>query len=772
LLTWLDPPDVTPSPELSAVVGGDPLVATILARRGITDPTEALAFLYPDHYTPAPPNALPGVDQSVALLLEAVRQGKHILVWGDFDVDGQTATALLVDALRGLDGHVSFYIPDRMKEGHGILPDSLRTHLDEGVDVLLTCDVGISAHDAIHMAGVLGTTTLITDHHALPPTLPEADAIVNTQLLPEGHPLRGLPGVGVAYKLIEGLYDMAGRGGETARYLDLVALGIVADVARQQADTRYLLQLGLEGLRQPGRVGIEALIQSSGVDATNLSAEHIGFQLGPRLNALGRLSNARAAVELLTTDDVGRARILAAELEGLNNRRKQMSDQINAAAQEMIAREPSLLDFEALVLNHPRWHPGIIGIVASRLVDLYGKPVVLLSSPEGEPARGSARSVPGVDIGASIAAQADLLYHHGGHPGAAGLALDPDLLPQFRRRLSNTIAETRVETDEGLQLDAEISLGDLTVELADELDRLAPFGEGNPPIRLLARDLTIESDVLMGVNNRHRRLNVRDEAGTTHQAVWWYGGDLKPPGARFDLVFTPRINDFRGRRSLQLEWVEARTTAREISVDAEGVPAFAFTDLRTAGDPLAALEDFLKGEPASIWVEADDANGDDLEAIGEVGTRANLAASPTLVIWTAPPGPHELSRELAWPAQVIVVGQHSPSHTPEGFLKRLLGLAKFALREYGGLASIPELAGATGQREVTVRRGLEWLAARGQLTLAEWPDGETVRLEAGGPEDPDALEPLQDAIAALLAEAAAYRAYFRRASLEALLKLG
>jgi single-stranded-DNA-specific exonuclease len=765
---WLDPPTVEPTPKLNALVGGHPLVATILARRGITDPTEALAFLHPDHYTPAPPDALPGVTEAAEHLLSAIQKGDRILVWGDFDVDGQTSTALLVDALRGLGCQVDYYIPHRLTEGHGIFPKSLKPKL-EGINVLLTCDVGVSAHDAIHMAGVLGVTTLITDHHALPPTLPEADAIVNPQLVSKDHPLRDLPGVGVAYMLIEHLYTLAGRPDEATRYLDLVALGIVADVARQRADTRYLLQRGLEGLRDPQRAGIEALIQSSGVDATNLSAGHIGFQLGPRLNALGRLSDANAAVELLTTTDVGQARILAAELEGLNNKRKQMSDQTYAAAQETIARDPSLLDFEALVLSHPRWHPGIIGIVASRLVDLFERPVILLTASEGQIARGSARSVPGVDIGACIAAQADLLIQHGGHPGAAGLSLDADLLPQFRRRLSNTIAETRTDDVAGLQLDAEVSLADLTVELADDLERLAPFGEGNPPIHFVARDLTIEADIVMGVNNRHRRLTVQDESGAAHQAVWWFGADHDLPGTRFDLVFTPRINDFRGRRSLQLEWVEARTIAREISVAEEGVPQIGITDLRATPDPLVALRDFLQGDLASIWVEAlEDQSA--LETLGDIGTRADLAPGPTLVIWTTPPGPHELARELEWPAHVVVVGQHSPPYTPESFLKRLFGLAKYALRAYDGEVSIEELAGATGQRNVTVRRGLEWLEAKGQLTLEEWLDGETVRLGPGGQGDSEALEPLQDALSALLAEAAAYRVYFQRASLDALFK--
>ena len=305
----------------------------------------------------------------------------------------------------------------------------------------------------------------------------------------------------------------------------------------------------------------------------------------------------------------------------------------------------------------------------------------------------------------------------------------------------------------------------MTIELADDLDRLAPFGEGNPPIRMLARDLTISAHTGMGINKRHRRLTVEDESGASHQVVWWNGSEYPLPGQRFDMVFTPRINDYRGRRSLQLEWVDGRSTAREVSV--ADTPQVALTDLRSEHDPLAALADFLKGEKASIWAEAVDHDG--LDALGTVGTRIDLPSNPTLVIWTAPPGPLELQRELEWPAHVVVVGQQATNQTPEAFLKHLLGLAKYALREYDGRVSVVELAGHTGQREVTVRKGLEWLVARGQLSFDVWLDAGSVRLGEGKVEDdPQALEALQDALAALLSEAAAYRAYFRRAPLDKL----
>ncbi|MBN1310742.1 MAG: single-stranded-DNA-specific exonuclease RecJ [Anaerolineae bacterium] len=762
-MEWLLPSDVMVSQALRESIGGDPLVADILARRGLDEPGEVRAFLDPACYTPAPPSDIPDLDTVAHQLMEAIRQGKNILVWGDFDVDGQTSTALLVDALRDLGGKVSYHIPLRLVHSHGVHAEVLRDYIDQGIQLVLTCDTGVAAHEAAEMARDAGVTMLITDHHTLPETLPDAPAVVDPQRLPEGHPLRDLPGVGVGYKLIEKLYELAGRGGEEQRFLDLVALGIVADVATQRHDTRYLLQLGIEALRNPQRLGLQALMRSAKVDPSNLSAETIGFQVGPRLNALGRLDDARLAVELLITADEIHAQQISARLEQLNTRRKQIESQIFAAAQEQIARDPSLLDFDALVLDSPHWHGGVVGIVASRLAEQYQRPTVLLISPEGEPARGSARSVPGVDIVGAFAAAEHLLIRYGGHTGAAGLTLDADLIPQFRRQLSNIIRETRdPDVVEGRAVDAVVSLGDLTMALTEELNRLAPFGEGNPPITLMIPRLKLAADAVFGVGGRHRRLTVEDEQGTNATVIWWRGSDHPLPVDGFDLLLVPHINDYRGTRSLQLEWVDSRPLPGAV---VETGPRYQLTDLRRETDPAATLP-----PDVAVWAEA---AVDDLpDALQEkVITRATAAPSRTLIIWTCPPGSQELAQMLdkTQARDIHVLARDANASVPGAFLERLAGLVKYAQHHYDGEISVLKLACATAQREVVVRRGFEWLAARGQVSI-EWLDGDRARLTAGGSPDEAALEPLQDAIRALLAETAAYRAYFRQANLTSIFR--
>ncbi|HZD57245.1 MAG TPA: DHH family phosphoesterase, partial [Anaerolineales bacterium] len=402
-MKWVEPEDVEVPEALQEAVGGQPLVARVLARRGFSAPAEAEAFLNPDCYEPASPNELPGMEAAVERLRRAIRQGEAICVWGDFDVDGQTSTTTLVSTLGDLGAEVSFHIPVRASESHGVNLPELEKIIRGGAQVVLTCDTGIAAHQAAAYAKNEGVDFLISDHHDPPESLPEALAIINPKLLPSGpdgksHPLVTLPGVGVAYKLAEALYAEAGRREEVEKHLDLAALGIVADIAVQTGDTRYLLQRGLRALRATQRAGVKAMMELAEVNPANLTEEHIGYALGPRLNALGRLSDANLAVEFLTTQDTGRARLLATQLEGLNAQRQLLTSQVFQAAQSQIERDPGLLDYAALVLAHPHWPAGVIGIVASQLVEHYDKPVVLISAPPGETARGSARSVEGCNI--------------------------------------------------------------------------------------------------------------------------------------------------------------------------------------------------------------------------------------------------------------------------------------------------------------------------------------------------------------------------------------
>ncbi len=352
---WIEPSDQTIAEGLFSLTRGSLLAARALARRGYADVRLARAFLDPDCFQPAEPGEMPGLDRAKLRLWTAMQNREHILVWGDFDVDGQTATAILVETLTELGGKVSYHIPIRAKESHGVGLNVLRELLEVSNDpprLVLTCDTGISAYDAIAYANERDVDVIVTDHHELPTRhagedeieeiqelLPLAYAIVSPRLLPQNHGLSGLPGAGVAYKLAEALYRHAGYPGGVSKYQDLAALGIVADVALLTGETRFLLQRGLECLRGSQRVGLQAIYEMSGLVPASMTEEQIGFVLAPRLNALGRLSDANPAVELLTTKDAGRARVLAMELEGWNSQRQLMTGQVLKAAQDQIGKD-------------------------------------------------------------------------------------------------------------------------------------------------------------------------------------------------------------------------------------------------------------------------------------------------------------------------------------------------------------------------------------------------------------------------------------------------
>ena len=301
-MKWIPAKTVPIPDELLDYTDGNRLMAEVLVKRGITSVEAAEEFIHPDAYKPASPYEMPGLVQAVDLIRAAIQDGKKIGVWGDFDVDGQTSTALLVSALKTLGADVIHYIPIRATESHGVHIYSLDTRMIlEGVDLLLTCDTGISAHEAVQHAKKRGLTVIITDHHDLPEKLPEADAIINSKLLEDGHPLSTLAGVGVAYKLVEALFGEAGMQEQLTELLDLVALGLVADIAILTGDARYLVQRGLEVLRNTNRFGLRELMKLAELEASHITEEHIGFTIAPRLNALGRLGDANVIVEFLTT---------------------------------------------------------------------------------------------------------------------------------------------------------------------------------------------------------------------------------------------------------------------------------------------------------------------------------------------------------------------------------------------------------------------------------------------------------------------------------------
>jgi len=752
-MKWLEPQPVDVPAELQAAVGGHALVAQALVSRGLLTPQAALAFLDPEHYEPSPPLELPDMGLAVERLQAAMARGERILVWGDFDVDGLTATALLVEALRELGGLVEWYIPDRRTESHGVHWRSLQPFLGRGVRVLLTCDTGISAHEPIALARHMGLDVLITDHHALPPTLPKAQAIINPNRLPQDHPLHDLSGVGVAFKLAQAL-------GVTERGLDLVALGLVADVVPQRGDVRYLLQRGLQALRCGARVGLQALLEVAEISPATLDEDHISYALAPRLNALGRLAKASTGVELFLTQDLVRARTIAAEMEALNVRRRFLSRQVTAAAQGQVERDRSLLSSPVLVLAHPNWPGGVLGIGASRLVERYYRPVVLIATPPGEAARGSARSVPGVDIRAALAAHHDLLGSYGGHPMAAGFSIAAERIPELRSALTQTVAKLvgEVPPEPELAVEAYFSLPELTLDLLDEISRLSPFGAGNPPLYLATRRVRVTEKRTIGRTGEHRRLELQDEEGNTQQALWWHSADLPVPEGVFDLAYVLRASDFRGERRLQLQWVDARLVERPV-VEVEAplaVPNVA--DYRAALDPLAALQALWEESAMQLWAEAAAVTG--FAARG----RDELQPGSALVVWTIPPGPRVLEQALdrVKPEQVYLFAIDPELDAMDAFLRRLTGLVKHALSAYDGRLEWEALAAAVAHRVCTVQAGVRWLMARGLASPLEERD-DAIIVEGGGVRDEGAERITRREVEELLRETAAYRAHFCQA---------
>ena len=743
---WLDPHPVD-IPASFQDLGLPRLIAETLLRRGIHSPVEAEAFLYPEKN---PSTQFPDIDKAVELIQRAIRNGEKICVWGDFDVDGQTSTALLVQTLRALDANVIYYVPVRGRESHGVHIESLRPIIESGTKLLLTCDTGITAHAAIDHANSHGLTVIVTDHHDLGETMPNAQAIVNPKLLPEEHPLRNVAGVGVAYKLAEALLT-ENQKSEIVNLLDLVALGLIADVALLKNETRSLAKQGIEQLRNTKRLGLRVMAELAGASFDALTEETIGFTFAPRLNALGRLGDANPAVELLLTEDSARARVLAAQIEGLNAQRRMLTKQVTDAAEAQLKENPELLNQPAIVLSHPNWPGGVVGIVANKLVERYHKPAILFNESDDGILRGSARSIEGLHITEAITTQKDLLLGFGGHPMAAGMSLPKENLPAFRKGLNKAIEKQLgdiVFEEPTLQIDAWLALTDLSLDFAESLELLAPFGAGNPELTLATRNVRLKSVKEIGKTKEHLRLNVEDEHGEIASFLWWGGAgeELPPTDFKFDVAYTLRATSYRGQKQVTLQFREFRVTeekpveVREARVNIQ--------DMRLNISALQSL-----GAQTLIWAEgADKARGK---------SRFELMRADEFAIYTSPPSSAELRKalEVVKPKTIYVFAVPPVEEKPEDFLNRLAGLCKFALNKKSGKTTLHELAAAMAAREIAVQLGLEWLAASGQLSVTIEDDTVTLSKEIQA-KNPYLQAELFIALRGVLNETSAYRKYF------------
>ena len=494
------------------------LLAGILAARGITDPTEALTLLAGEEEL-SDPMLLTDMDKACARILEAIDKEQTIVVYGDYDVDGVTATALLYQHLKGMGASVKCMLPSREGDGYGLSKNAIQSIHDKGCQLIVTVDNGISALEEAEFAASLGVDLIVTDHHLPHDALPKAVAVVDPRRADDHSPFKGLCGAGVAFKLCAALDGCPPE--EMLDYCgDLAAVGTVADVMPLTGENRTLVKAGLKSLQQTDRPGISALLEEVGLEGKPITAENVSYAIAPRINAAGRMDNAVTALQLVLCEDEERAAELAHKLNEINVARQETEQEIVKAAQEQLDAEPAILEDRVILIWGRDWHPGVIGIVASRLVEKTGRPVIVVSVDEHGEGKGSGRSVQGFNLHECIASCEDILLRFGGHAMAAGLSVREENLPELRRRLNEWAArECAVLFTPPLECDLSIHLDRITVESVRRLEQLAPYGAENPtPVFVLEK--AVIDGIFSVSEGKHCRLRLR-QGNASIYAVWF-----------------------------------------------------------------------------------------------------------------------------------------------------------------------------------------------------------------------------------------------------------
>ncbi len=545
---------------LAAELGISPLVTGILLERGLNDTESMREFLYGSLSPFHDPFLLKDMEKAVRRIEGALAAGEKITVYGDYDVDGISASSLLYIYLQGRGAKVETYIPQRKNEGYGLNDDALQTIADGGTTLVITVDCGISGvHEVENAPSSLDI--IITDHHTVPEQLPPAYAIVNAKQADDAYPFKELSGVGIAFKLCQALEQkQPGRLPEWAELTELAALGTVADIVPLIGENRELVRRGLAAMESTQLVGLRALIEASGLAKERIAADNIGFGLAPRLNAVGRLEHAQRAVELLVTNDRYKASEIAAELNRENSLRQDISRQIQEEAEALLAQEEHI--DTAIVLASEGWHQGVIGIVASRLVDKYHLPTILLSI-SGDMAKGSCRSIPALNLYEAIAAEADILTQFGGHHQAAGLTLPAAKVEEFRRRFKEYVRQSLQPADYQPHqiVDCVISdKGEITLQDLEELQLLEPCGCANMPPVFAFRHALLHNAKAMGREQNHLQF-LLDKGDFSYRCIMWNNASLlyfMYDSMIADVAFQPRINVWRDETSVQLHAVSLR----------------------------------------------------------------------------------------------------------------------------------------------------------------------------------------------------------------------
>ena len=564
--------------KIAKKAGLGPEAARLLFSRGIKDEDSLSRFLAPSLDDLHDPYLLHDMDKAVNRIRRAIEQGEFILVYGDYDADGMTSASILKETLEQLGAECLVYLPNRFTDGYGPNASVYKYFIEQqGISLIVTVDNGVAGHEAIDLAQSMGVDVIVTDHHSLPEVLPDAYAIVHPEHPESDYPFKHLAGCGVAFKLACALLEEV-----QVELLDLVAIGTIADMVSLTDENRIMLQYGLEVLRNTQRIGLQELFEIAGISSSDVTEETVGFQLAPRLNALGRLDDPNPAIELLTGFDDEEVREIALMIQDKNEERKEIVQAIYEEAKSLVDPNKSVQ-----VLAKEGWNPGVLGIVAGRLLEELGQTVIVLNIEDGR-AKGSARSIEAVDIFEALNPHQELFIAFGGHAGAAGMTLEVDKLEALSELLEVYITEKGLDvaTKNNLRLDEDLDIEALTIETVKNFERLAPFGMDHQKPVFYIRDFQVENARTMGAGNAHLKLKI-SKGSANFEVVAFGKGSLATEFAQvkdLELAATLSVNQWNGQTALQLMMVDARVDGvqlfniRSKSVELpEGVPVLDFT---------------------------------------------------------------------------------------------------------------------------------------------------------------------------------------------------
>jgi len=552
--------DAERAADFARSLGVSPIVAALLLARGFETVDSARKFLRPSPDQLHDPSLMLGMREAVSRVLRAIDAGEKILVYGDYDVDGTTGTVVLRRALNLLGARTGFHVPHRFTEGYGIQQAALEKARDEGYTLVISVDCGIRAFEPLHWAQANGLEVIVTDHHLPDETdgTPPAFCVLNPNQQDCNYPDKNLAGVGVAFKLAHALFRERGRESQIMGFLKVVAIGTVADVAPLVGENRTIVALGLQDLPKATNPGLRALMEVAGfTEGRGMTAYDVGFRIGPRINAAGRMDAARAVVELFETNDPAEARRLAEHLDARNRERQTVQQEIVRRALAELEATDVATQTHVAVIAGDGWHRGVIGIAASKIAERINRPCIVISL-DGDDGHGSARSIEAYHLLNGLTECADLFVKFGGHSHAAGLSITRTHISELRRRLNEHAAASLTASDlvPALKIDMELPEEAVTLSLAEELRALEPFGAGNPRPLFMTRHLRILSEPRI-MKEKHLKLRLAGTQNRPLEAVWWSGveelaGRTLSPGQRIELAYTLEPNTWRGETRLQL----------------------------------------------------------------------------------------------------------------------------------------------------------------------------------------------------------------------------